>query len=287
MSELIVLVGPPGCGKTTLSKEYEQQGFVRISQDDMGKETYLNHFYTALKHSDNIVVDRLNFSREQRDRFLVPAKERLYKTKIIVLHENYDTCLKRCEQRDDHPTIRTKENALNALSMFFKKYEKPTIFDADEVNYKYPELKVQCKTLICDIDGTLANINHRLHFVKQDKKDWKSFFNDISKDEVNKWCLDIIRGLRDKYIITLCSGRPDDYRDITLKWLEDNRIPYDHLFMRNKGDFRQDYIIKQNLLDFEIKTRYNIGFAIDDRLQVVEMLRNNGITVLQCDKGEF
>jgi hypothetical protein len=28
---------------------------------------------------------------------------------------------------------------------------------------------------IFDIDGTLADISHRLHFIQQESKDWKAF----------------------------------------------------------------------------------------------------------------
>ena len=39
---------------------------------------------------------------------------------------------------------------------------------------------IQGMDFICDIDGTLMNIDHRRHFVEGDKKDWKSFEDNIN-----------------------------------------------------------------------------------------------------------
>ncbi len=38
------------------------------------------------------------------------------------------------------------------------------------------------KLTLFDLDGTLANIDHRLHFIKQENKDWDGFFKACSAD---------------------------------------------------------------------------------------------------------
>ena len=58
--------------------------------------------------------------------------------------------------------------------------------------------------------------------------------------------------------------------------------------MRPRDDHRKDDIVKEIILDFEIKTRVNnILFAVDDRQSVVDLWRNRGITTLACAKGDF
>jgi hypothetical protein len=89
------------------------------------------------------------------------------------------------------------------------------------------------------------------------------------------------------YKIVLCSGRPDDHEKPTREWLSRSYPYYDDLFMRLRGDHRQDNIAKENILDFEILTRYTPYFMIDDRAQVVEMWRKRGFTCLQCAPGDF
>lgn len=64
-------------------------------------------------------------------------------------------------------------------------------------------------------------------------------------------------------------------------------VTNDELLMRPRNDFRKDDVIKENLLDFEILTKYQPYFIIDDRKQVVDMWRRRNLTVLQCAEGEF
>lgn len=285
--EIILIVGPCGSGKTTLSRTYLKH--VRINQDELGSSGHLDAFDKALKAGKDIVIDRMGFSKVQRERYLKPAKEAGYNTKIIVLHENYAKCLERMIKREDHETIKNEETARKVLNHFFSKYERVEDSEADEVQRKWPEGNKPL-AVICDLDGTLCNIDHRLHFVRgPEKKNWVGFQENLIKDKMNEWCYQILSYFQEynKYIV-LCSGRTNNYRELTRQWLEDNYFnSYDNLFMRYEGDYRQDYIAKEILLEFEVKTRYTPYFFIDDRQQVVDLYRKHGYTVLQCAKGNF
>lgn len=282
--ELILIVGPPGSGKSTLANKY-QNGYYVVNQDRQGKDCFNTIFLPLLINKSNIIIDRMNFSKEQRNRYLEPVKKAGYKTKIIVLHENYDTCLERMKLRKDHPTIKDDKTAVKVLNFFFSKYERPTPDEADEIEFRYPEGEKPL-AVICDLDGTLCNIDHRLHFVRgEEKKNWKGFFEALKDDTVNEWCSDILTAI--PYQIILCSGRTDNYMGLTKDWLLENVILYNQLFMRNRQDFRPDTIVKELILDFEILTRYKPYFMIDDRQTVVDMWRKRGYTCLQCAKGDF
>lgn len=41
------------------------------------------------------------------------------------------------------------------------------------------------KTIVFDIDGTLADLSHRRHHVESRPKNWDAFFEDISEDKPN------------------------------------------------------------------------------------------------------
>lgn len=282
--ELLILVGPPGSGKSTLASSLED--FVRISQDDQGK----NHraiFLAALEENKKIVVDRMNFSKAQRHFFIEEAKKKGYFTEILVLHQSRDECLRRCLLRKDHPTIASQEAAESALNTFFSKYERPLKGEVDEINFKYPE--VHKTGIVCDIDGTAANIDHRLHHVRgEGRKNWKAFFDTVERDLPNLWCLELVNSMKDrKYPVYMASGRPDSLRQPTEAWLASNGFSYDNLFMRCRLDHRPDYIVKEIILDFEILTRIVPLFFIDDRSQVVNMWRDRGFVCLQCNDGNF
>lgn len=88
--------------------------------------------------------------------------------------------------------------------------------------------------------------------------------------------------------LVFCSGRGNEYRDKTETWLKEYNMAYDNLFMRQERDYRQDTVIKEQILDFEILTRYSEVIAsFDDRSSVVEMWRKRGIRCLQVAPGDF
>lgn len=286
MKNLCLLVGPPGSGKSTLANEFLEDGFIIINQDDQGKDGHWKHFCDALQAGKNIVVDRMNFNKIQRDRYLLLAKEAEYATEIVVFHETYHTCFKRCVERKNHPTIKDQKSASSALHTFFSKYERVENTEADIVSRNYPPV-IKKPALIIDLDGTLCNIDDRKKYVHPEpygKKDWKAFFSNIKNDKVNKWCNEIIDKFSFGYKIVLCTGRPDDYRKDTERWLLTKLIPYDELFMRQRNDFRPDHVIKETILDFEILPRYDVLFAVDDRNSIIDLWRKRGIVALQCSK---
>ncbi|MCX9024649.1 MAG: AAA family ATPase [Candidatus Methanoperedens sp.] len=289
MSKLTLLVGPPGSGKSTLAKKYAGAGFVYVNQDSQGKQ-HLAVFEEALREGRDIVVDRLNFSKAQRDRYLEPAKAKRYETAIIVLHQPYKVCLERMLKREGHETINNEDSARSALGMFFSKYERVQDSEADTVARHWPDGDKPL-AVICDLDGTLCDIRHRLHHVRRTdgkKKDWKSFFEDLDKDTIHTWCVTVLRGaVQDGAKVVFCSGRPDNHKKQTKKWLEDHDFIYEPLYMRPRGDSREDSVIKEIILDFELLTRYTPYFFIDDRKRVVDMWRARGFVCLHCAEGDF
>lgn len=288
--EIIILVGPPGSGKSTFAEKLKSS-HLRISQDAAGKEGHMRYFLQGLADGQSMVIDRMNFNKEQRKRYLEPAKANGYQTKIIVLHENKETCMTRMLARTGHETIKDEENAKAALHTFFRFYERPQESEADEIEFRYPEgPKPQCVTL--DLDGTLFNIDHRLHHVQSPgKKNWPAFFDGIKDDTLNPWChkLLMLANLDADLKIVLASGRGEEYREATEKSLRDNALSldYDHLFMREAKDSRSDTVIKENILDFEILTRFTPIFFVDDRPSVCRMWRSRGFDCLQIQEKEF
>lgn len=141
---------------------------------------------------------------------------------------------------------------------------------------------------VVDIDGTLSDLSHRLHYIKgEGKKDWDSFFGTVRQDTVNTQMRDLVNQLSEGYDIVLCSGRPERCRNDTNYWLAENHIISDNLYMRKDGDYRPDYVVKEELLKQIISDGFTIKAAIDDRKQVVDMWRRNGILCLQCAEGDF
>lgn len=108
MSRLILLVGPPGSGKSTLAKKLIETDYpeaVYVNQDSQGKEGHMTAFLEAIRSGKPVIVDRMNFSKEQRERYLSVARYNLYDTEIRVLHVPKSECLRRCADRTGQPAM--------------------------------------------------------------------------------------------------------------------------------------------------------------------------------------
>jgi hypothetical protein len=57
--------------------------------------------------------------------------------------------------------------------------------------------------------------------------------------------------------------------------------------MRSDNDYRADFIVKEELLAQLRADGYNPVMAFDDRQQVVDMWRENGLICAQVAKGDF
>jgi predicted kinase len=305
MKKLIMLVGPPGSGKSTWAKDQIANGgdlgneCVYVNQDRDGKFQHRENFREALRLGKDIILDRMNFNKVQRSEYLEQARTLGYEIDIHVFHVPYAECLKRASARTDHETIKDSESAEKAIRFFFKSYERVEDWEADKVVRHYMEGE-KPKSIICDLDGTLCNVDHRRHHVRTEgkKKNWMAFMDGIKDDTVNEWCADLLNRFSQDYKIVYCSGRSEDQRQATVDWLNKNGLKYlvhahdgesmsTELYMRMAGDSRQDNIVKEILLDFEILTRWTPYFVIDDRDQVVRMWRKRGFVCLQCDEGNF
>lgn len=83
------------------------------------------------------------------------------------------------------------------------------------------------------------------------------------------------------------TGRPITRQRETQIWLQQHFLPYHSLYMRQKGDFRKDYIVKKEILETIRKEFGEPYFALDDRSSVVAMWRENGVPCLQVAPGDF
>ncbi len=143
--------------------------------------------------------------------------------------------------------------------------------------------------VIFDLDGTLADIGHRRKNLDPVSPDWKSFNAAMSEDAPNNPVVQLYKTLwsSEDYRLIIVSGRSDEFRAFTERWLVWNEIPFSALFMRKKYDHRPDHIVKEEFLR-EIRKKWGeVLFVVDDRRQVVDMWRRNGVTCLQCDYGEY
>ena len=146
------------------------------------------------------------------------------------------------------------------------------------------------KVIVFDIDGTLANIEHRRSFVATKPKNWKAFTAGIVNDTPHEDIVDLVnvfRECRDYHRIILCSGRGEEQRKVTERQMDSFGVRYAQLYMRPANDHRPDYIVKVELLQQIRKEHGEPKFWFDDRQQVVDAIRAEGVRVLQVCAGDF
>lgn len=138
--------------------------------------------------------------------------------------------------------------------------------------------------MLVDLDGTLADCDHRKHFLECEPKNWNGFLDPIlvSEDPLIEPIARVIRSLADTYPIVYVSGRPKVLYQPTKDWLERHGLwlPPFKLFMRPANDRRSDVTVKRELLE-KIREDWNPWLAIDDRSSVVAMWREAGLTCMQ------
>jgi len=129
------------------------------------------------------------------------------------------------------------------------------------------------KCVIVDVDGTLASMDGKRGPFEWDK---------VGGDSVHEHVKLIVNNLPDTVIVIILSGRDGSCYDLTEKWLINNEIGFDHLWMRGAGDMRKDAEIKEEIFWEKIADKYNVICAIDDRPVMVRRWREIGLITLAC-----
>ncbi|MBZ5567527.1 MAG: hypothetical protein LAN64_06710 [Acidobacteriia bacterium] len=139
--------------------------------------------------------------------------------------------------------------------------------------------------MLVDIDGTLADVRHRLHHIRgEKKKNWKAFFEAMDLDRPIASTVAWVQSLAQYHDIIITTGRPELYRKRTVAWLKKNDIPFTDLFMRRDGDHRPDYEMKEEVLQRWPKKR--IQLVIEDRPPVCDMWLKHGIRCVLVESHE-
>lgn len=162
-----------------------------------------------------------------------------------------------------------------------------------------------------DLDGTICNIDHRLHHITPPAEpvegaqgtvtlspegwapNWDAFFAACAKDIPVPAICHLAHALMLRETVVFVSGRSDQVRSETVKWLQTYLATpsllaeRSKLYMRSAGDHRPDHIIKGEMLMAIRADGFEPIMAFDDRDAVVKMWREAGITCAQVAPGDF
>jgi hypothetical protein len=142
--------------------------------------------------------------------------------------------------------------------------------------------------LICDIDGTIADISHRLHYITNKPKNFAAFESVLHLDQPIQTVIAAVRSIYDYgWDVVMCTGRNARTRGGTLEWLERVGIRHHGLYMRQDGDHRVDTVVKYELLAQIIADGFDPTMVFDDRERVVAAWRRAGLHCVQVAEGSY
>lgn len=136
------------------------------------------------------------------------------------------------------------------------------------------------KIIICDIDGTIANNDHRQHLLKK-FKDWDKFFSQLHLDEPYFEIIEKIKEFKKNgKEIVFITGRPERYRDETNSWLEKYfKFNYE-LLMRPNNETRSKIIVKTNIFKQNFSPE-EIKIVFENDNALIKLWRSFGLKTEQ------
>jgi uncharacterized HAD superfamily protein len=138
---------------------------------------------------------------------------------------------------------------------------------------------------IFDIDDTLSNSSHRANWISKDNpnRNWGTYYKLLVDDEPIAPVVKTLQSLYEcGHRVILCTGRPEEYRNLTVHWLEKHNVPAHDLFMRQRSETGLRNAQAKRVMINRIKeSGYNPVAVFEDNPLSVEMWKSCGLVVLQ------
>lgn len=300
MKKIIVTVGMSNSGKSTWSRDLFDTNsdlYVIVNRDKIREllfgytEETIHSYYSrndlskrekqvtryedtlineALESGKIPIVDATHLRREYLERFKYWNVEVELHWFTISLEEARHRNSFRKRKVDDKVLVKQLNQYVNIVKLH---QENPIDFTP----VKFHNDKEKPKCFVFDLDGTLAHMEGRSPY------EWDKVGEDRADDSIATIAeaLDITHGRT-----IICTGRDGSCTNQTKVWLQDNKIAYLRLYIREEGDMRPDWVVKEELLR-SLSKDYYIAGVFEDRLQVVRRLRALGIKVLNVEYNNF
>ena len=302
MIKIFLTKGAPASGKSTWAKAEiakDPLNYLRINNDNLRdsfngsvfssdyekliRETRNFLIKEGIKRGLNIILDNVNANKRNWEEVCKIAQESNKDIQVLekLFYVELDELLERNAKREG--TARVPDDIVkkfwkdlggkqfkfsNAKVEIFTRRDKAI----DRVIEPMKQDKNKERAIICDLDGSIAEISHRSPY------NAALCLNDTPHAHV----VEAVRLFhKNGYKVIFCSGREDEFRDLTEQWLNTHvGIDYE-LFMRSSKDLRKDSIIKEEIFEAHIKDKYYVRAVIDDRLQVCQLWFRLGLPLFR------
>lgn len=283
--------GLPASGKSTWAKQQvagaTNGAIKRVNKDDLramldvSRWSKTNEEFVkkvrdfvvieALLLGKHVIVDDTNLedSHYNRIRELIDQHPKL-RGRVQVSYKDFTHVpIEECLRRD---ALRANGVGETVIRGMYKRYLAPPVLPQPKRDPSKPN------AIIVDVDGTLAN--------NTSGRGWYDHHR-VDEDSLHEHIASLVQRHSNDHAIIIVSGRKECSRTLTDKWLRQHNIPFNMLLMRRDDDERKDSDVKREIYHAQIRDRYNVAFVVDDRNEVVDMWRSEGLFCLQVAEGDF
>ena len=298
MKNIKLLIGISGSGKSTYSHELWEtnpSNFVIINRDKIREllfgytESDIHNYYKrndivklekkVTKYEDTLIYEAL----EENKTVILDATH--LEKKYIERHEYWNVPIELVWFDVDLDTAIERDSIRNrkvGKDIITKQYNKYINLKKSFRDYNFIPYNIKCDLnlppcVLYDIDGTIARMHNRGPFEWNKVKEDYMIYQVVSTID---WLSDL--DSKNRPTVILCTGRDGIALDDTVEWLNNNKIYYDDIMIRNEKDMRPDWVVKEEMWK-NISEKYNIIAMYDDRLQVVRRARALGLKVFNVE----
>jgi len=141
--------------------------------------------------------------------------------------------------------------------------------------------------VVFDIDGVLSDAAGRQHFLEWGRRDWDAFFDACGDDPLVGEVARLLELLDPGLSIVLLTGRPLRVQPQTLAWLAHNRLRWDALVMRDRGNYSQASSFKRAAVAELRQFGFELLLAFEDDLRNRDMFHTEGIPCIYIHSGYY
>lgn len=307
MSKIILTRGIQGSGKSSWATKFVAEDpvhRVRWNNDDarkmMGpywvperentkvldimKEAFIKRMMAC---GYDIVIDDMNLNPKTVDRInaIVNEQNKTLETSYSTEFKDFFIPVEECIRRD---SMRPNPIGATIIKQTWNRYRTMicTLENEKVASRVNPYRDGFENAIVFDLDATLSfNLTGRPYW-------GEGCAEGIKNDAENTPLVNLFKTLQQNgsYKMIVLTGREgtEDVMNASKQWLTDHGIDTKEILFifRPKGSKVKGTEYKLNALK-DLRSTYDIEFVVDDSQKIVDVLRENGYTVLQPNEGKF